>query len=250
MTDTVHERVGALARGSLTTVQPGADPTLFGVWRNGDEVTMSELGSLSKLLLEAERSGRPAGASLELIGEFARGESLEDLGIEAPDSLFAIAVRIETWAVDAGGNEVSLDLANMLGANGASRNIPTPSLPTPAGRTASTAPAMRPSGERTNRRPAGARSRPAIAAGAPTRSPRACGRSSMQSPPFVGSARPTARSGAAVRARVFKGHLEKAPSQPRGPPSCGADYRWRVCRPSAPQGILERLDQRETSESK
>jgi hypothetical protein len=114
MTDTVHERVGALARESLTTVQPGADPTLFGIWRNGDEVTMSELGSLTKLLLESERSGHPVGASLELIGKFARGESLEALGIEEPDNLFAIAVRIETWAVDTSGNEVSLDLANLL----------------------------------------------------------------------------------------------------------------------------------------
>ncbi|MFG3342370.1 hypothetical protein [Glycomyces sp. NPDC048151] len=114
MTDTVHDRIGALARESLTTVEPGADPTLFGVWRNGDEVSMSELGSLTKLLLESERSGRPVGASLELIGEFARAETLEDLGIEEPDNLFAIAVRVETWAVDTSDNEVSLDLANML----------------------------------------------------------------------------------------------------------------------------------------
>ena len=75
---------------------------------------MRGLGSLTKLLLESERSGRPVGASLELIGEFARGESLEGLGIEDLDNRFGVAVRIETWAVDASGNEVSPDLANLL----------------------------------------------------------------------------------------------------------------------------------------
>jgi hypothetical protein len=114
MPDTVHDRVAVLMRESLTAVEPGADPTLFGVWKIGDEVTMNELGTLTKLMLQAEQSGHAIGTALELIGGFARDESLEDLGITDPGHLFAIALRVETWAVETGGNEVSLDLAKLL----------------------------------------------------------------------------------------------------------------------------------------
>jgi hypothetical protein len=117
MTDTIHDRIATLMRESLTAVNPGSEPALLGVWRNGEQVTMRELGSLTTLLLQAEQSGRPVGAALGLIAKFARDESLEDLGIADPDDLFAIALRIETWAVDTSGNEVSLDLADLLSSD-------------------------------------------------------------------------------------------------------------------------------------
>lgn len=114
MPSIIHDRVSLRLRESLTGLEPGADPTIFGIWGVGEATTMTELGSLTKLLLEAERSGYPIGEALGLISVFAREETLDDLGIADPEHLFAIALRVETWAVGASGNEVSLDLANLL----------------------------------------------------------------------------------------------------------------------------------------
>ncbi|WP_091040692.1 hypothetical protein [Glycomyces harbinensis] len=114
MTGIEHDGISALLRGALTDHEPGADPVLFGIWREDDDITMMDLGSLTKLLLTAEQSGQPIGTALGLVARFAQDETLDDLGVSDPTNLIAIVLRVETWMVDAADNDISLDLAKLL----------------------------------------------------------------------------------------------------------------------------------------
>ncbi|SDE55471.1 hypothetical protein SAMN05216270_12917 [Glycomyces harbinensis] len=87
---------------------------MFGIWREDDDITMMDLGSLTKLLLTAEQSGQPIGTALGLVARFAQDETLDDLGVSDPTNLIAIVLRVETWMVDAADNDISLDLAKLL----------------------------------------------------------------------------------------------------------------------------------------